>query len=260
MSNHPAFVSVVLLFGFAGLVPGQDNAAIREQQANAANVSTGRAEFRQTCGFCHGPDARGASGPDLIRSSIVSHDVNGNLIGPVIRNGRPEKGMPAFPMSDTQIRAIADFLHAEAQLASSVARRVPSEYPLEKLLVGNAEAGKAYFNGEGQCVKCHSTAGDFAHIATKYKPIDLQSRIAFPSGAVPTVVVTEPSGEKITGDQVYADEFLVSLRTPDGWIRSWKRSAAKIEIEDPLAAHEKLLNTYTDKAIHDVFAFLETLK
>lgn len=260
MRNRSALVFAVLVFGLAGLVHAQDNGAIREQQANAANVSTGKTEFRQTCGFCHGPDGRGASGPDLIRSSIVSHDVNGNLIGPVVRNGRPEKGMPAFPMSDTQVRAIADFLHAEAQLASSVARRVPSEYPIEKLLVGNAEAGKAYFHGEGGCVKCHSTTGDFAHIATKYKPIDLQSRIAFPSGAVPTVVVTEPSGKRITGDQVYADEFLVSVRTPDGWIRSWKRSPAKIETQDPLAAHEQLLRTYTDKAIHDLFAFLETLK
>lgn len=239
---------------------GQDNAAIRDQNANAANVAAGKTEFKQTCGFCHGPDGRGASGPDLIRSSVVSHDVNGNLIGQVVRNGRPEKGMPAFPLTDPQIRAIADFLHAEAQLASSVARRVPTEYPAEKLLVGNAEAGKAYFNGEGHCAQCHSPAGDFAHIATKYKPIDLQSRIAFPSGAVPSVVVTEPSGNKITGDQVYADEFMISLRTPEGWIHSWKRNAIKLEIRDPLAAHEKLLTTYTDKAIHDLFAYLETLK
>src|SRR5690349_11309526 len=143
--NRPALVSAMLVVGLAGIAPAQDNAAIREQQANAANVSAGKTEFRQTCGFCHGPDARGASGPDLIRSSLVSHDVNGNLIGPVIRNGRPEKGMPAFQLSDVQITQIADFLHAEARLASSVARTMPEEYPVEKLLVGNAEAGKAYF-------------------------------------------------------------------------------------------------------------------
>src|SRR3954462_14179490 len=112
------FASLMFLVTANGL-PAQDNTAIREQQANAANVASGKTEFRQTCGFCHGPDGRGASGPDLIRSSVLSHDVNGNLIGPVVRNGRPEKGMPAFPLSDNQIRAIADFLHAEAQLASS---------------------------------------------------------------------------------------------------------------------------------------------
>ncbi len=231
-----------------------------KQQANAAAISAGKTQFQQNCGFCHGPNGRGASGPDLIRSSLVNHDISGNLITPVVRNGRPEKGMPAFQLSDDQIRAIADFLHAEARLASSVSQRIPTEYPVEKLLVGNAAAGKAYFNGEGKCSGCHSPTGDLAHIATKYKPIDLQTRIAFPSGAVPTVFVTELSGTKYTGDQVYTDEFIVSLRDAKGWIRSWKRNAAAIEIHDPLAAHEKLLFTYTDKTIHDLFAYLETLK
>ncbi len=150
----------------------QDADDIRQTQANAASTSAGKTLFQQNCGFCHGPDARGASGPDLIRSAVVSHDANGNLIGPVVRNGRPEKGMPAFPFSDAQILQIADFLHAEAKLASSVASRVPTEYPLEKLLVGNANAGKSFFSGN--CARCHSPTGDLAHIASKYKPIDLQ--------------------------------------------------------------------------------------
>ena len=226
----------------------------------AQDVAAGQREFRQTCGFCHGPDGRGASGPDLIRSALVSHDVNGNLIGPVIRNGRPERGMPAFPFSDDKIRAIADFLHAEARLASSVAQRAPSDYLLEKLLVGNATAGKNYFNGEGKCVQCHSVTGDFAHIASKYKPIDLQTRIAFPSGAAPNVTVTEPSGQVIRGVETYSDEFLISVRDRDGWVRTWNRNAVKIEVQDPLAEHVALLTKYTDKNIHDVFAYLETLK
>ena len=65
---------LVPLFSFA-----QDPDDIRQQQANAANVAAGKTQFQQTCGFCHGPDGRGASGPDLIRSPLVSHDVDGNL-------------------------------------------------------------------------------------------------------------------------------------------------------------------------------------
>lgn len=250
---------LVLVFG-CGFLRAQDPDGVRTQQANATGDMPGKREFQQTCGFCHGPDGRGASGPDLIRSSLVSHDVNGNLIGPVIRNGRPDKGMPAFQLSDAQIRDIADFLHAEAQLASSVAQRVPTEYPLEKLLVGNAEAGKTYFNGKGRCAECHSPTGDLAHIATKYKPIDLQTRIAFPSGTDPSITVTERSGKTMTGVQVYSDEFTVSLRDRNGWIHSWKRNAVKLEVHDPLAAHVALLIAYTDKNIHDLFAYLETLK
>lgn len=233
---------------------------MREQQANAANAPAGKALFQQTCGFCHGPDARGASGPDLIRSALVSHDVNGDLIGQVVRNGRPEKGMPAFQLPDRQVLQIANFLHAEAKIASTVASRVPSEYPLEKLLVGNAEAGKAFFNGAGGCAECHSLTGDLAHVASKYKPIDLQTRIAFPSGIAMAISITEPSGKKFTGDQVYADEFVISLRGRDGWIQTWNRNKVIVAVHDPLAAHEKLLTVYTDQNIHDLFAYLETLK
>lgn len=229
-------------------------------QNPAERVATGRQAFRQTCGFCHGLDGRGASGPDLIRSALVSHDVNGDLLGPVVRNGRPEKGMPAFPLPDDKIRAIAEFLHSEARIASSVSQRIPAEYPVEKLLVGNATAGKAYFNGQGKCVECHSVTGDFAHIASKYKPIDLQTRIAFPSGALPNVKVTDSSGKVTTGVQTHSDEFLISLRDRDGWVHTWNRNAVKMEIQDPLAAHVALLTKYTDENIHDLFAYLETLK
>lgn len=228
--------------------------------AYAQDVAAGKRQFAQTCGFCHGPNGRGASGPDLLRSSLVSHDVNGNLIGDVIRNGRSGKGMPAFPLSDAEIKGIADFLHAEAKLAASVTQRTPSEYPLEKLLVGNAEAGKAYFNGAGKCSECHSVTGDLAHIASKYKPFDLQTRIVFPSGAVPKVSVTDKSGRQFSGDQAYSDEFLIALRDTRGWVHTWKRGDVKVEVEDPLARHEELLRAYTDRNIHDLFAYLETLK
>jgi len=251
---------VAAIFVCAAAVAAQDTDDIRQQQANAANASAGKTLFQQNCGFCHGPDARGASGPDLIRSALVSHDVNGDLIGAVIRNGRPQKGMPAFPFSDVEVHQIADFLHSEAKVASTVARRVPLEYPVEKLLVGSAEAGKAFFQSGGKCVQCHSTTGDLAHIASKYKPIDLQSRIVFPSGANPSVTVTDAAGGKFEGEQVYADEFIISLRDRTGWTRSFNRALVKVETRDPLAAHVALLTMYTDKNIHDLFAYLETLK
>ncbi len=157
----------------------------------------GKALFQQNCAFCHGANARGASGPDLIHSTLVSHDVEGNLIGQVVRNGRPDKGMPAFQFSDEQIKSIAAFLHEQSRLAASVYARGPGDYPVEKLLVGNAAAGKQYF--AAKCAQCHSVTGDLAHIASKYKPVDLQSRIVFPSGDVPSVRVTDSNGKVYTG-------------------------------------------------------------
>ena len=263
---------LLLLAGLlsVGCLHAQDAAAhdgsdVKAQPESASGVMAGNAVFQQNCSFCHGRDGRGANGPDLIRSTLVSHDVNGDLIGQVVHNGRPEKGMPAFQLPDPQIQQIAEFLHAQAELASTVARRIPTEYPLAKLLVGNADAGRAYFTGAGKCVQCHSPTGDLAHIASKYKPLELQSRIAFPYGAASTASVIDSSGHRFTGDVAYSDEFLITVQCSDGTLRTWNRQpangrATKIEIHDPLAAHVALLPQYTDANIHNLFAYLETLK
>ncbi len=234
----------------------------QEEPKGGADVAHGKALFQQKCGFCHGPDATGGEGPDLLRSDLVSHDQNGSLIGRVVREGRPGKGMPAFDLTETQIKQIAAFIHDSAKALSSIYLSNRSiDYPLEKLLVGDANAGKAYFEGPGKCSGCHSVTGDLAHIATKYKPLDLQSRLVFPKGAEPVVTVVLPSGASVSGKQVYADAFYVSLRDEQGWVRTFSRQGdTKIRIDDPLTAHISLLTAYTDKNIHDVFAYLENLK
>jgi cytochrome c oxidase cbb3-type subunit III len=254
----PLRAALLILFASVSFLRAQDPDDAARQQTLDAKVAAGKARFQQTCGFCHGPNGRGASGPDLIRSPLVSHDVDGNLIGPVVRNGRPDKGMPAFQLSDVQLRDIAQFLHAEAKNAYSVAQRIPSEYPLDKLLIGNASHGKIFF--DAHCASCHSPSGDLAHIAVKYKPFDLQTRIVFPTGAKPVLTVRDHAGNTFQGEQVYADEFLVTLRDSHGWLHTWTRKDVKVDVNDPLAQHEVLLKTYTDANIHDLFAYLETFK
>src|SRR5712671_8143886 len=114
------------------------------KQAAAEAAERGKKQFAQSCGFCHGPDATGARGPDLVRSTILAHDVNGNLIGEVIKNGRPDKGMPPLPATDDQVADIAAYLHARAKEALQ-SSGVPSDYPVERLLTGDAQAGKHFF-------------------------------------------------------------------------------------------------------------------
>lgn len=218
-----------------------------------------RKQFVQACGFCHGPDATGARGPDLVRSPLVAHDVKGDKIGEVIRLGRPDKGMPAMSMTDEQVQDIAAYLHGRAAEALS-SSGVPAKYPLEKLLTGNADAGKAFFNGAGGCKNCHSPAGDLAAISAKYSPIDLQARMLYPGGKRTTVVVTLPSGEQVKGSLAHADDFVISLRDSSGWYRSFSRDRVKVELQDSLAAHRELLDKLTESDVHNLFAYLESLK
>lgn len=229
---------------------------------NPAAVARGQATFRSTCGFCHGEDATGGRGPDLVRSVLVSHDQKGNLITPVVRGGRPDKGMPAFSnLTDQQISDIVEFLHYR-QFQALHNGSVPASYPLSRLLTGNAEAGKRFFYGAGGCSTCHSVTGDLAGIAKKYSPIDLQQQMVYPSQEAPpeTATVTLADGTQYEGKMVRNDEFRISLICKDGWYRSWPVSKVRIELHDPLAAHRQLMFSYTGAEVHNLFAFLETLK
>lgn len=222
-------------------------------------VARGRSAYVSSCGFCHGNDATGNRAPDLIRSPLVNRDENGTLIGPVIKNGRPDKGMPGFPMSQQQISDIVTFLHTRVKEAMGSAH-VPRDYPVEKLLTGNAAQGKAYFDGAGKCASCHSASGDLAGIAKKYQPIDLQSRFLYPRGPQPTVTVKLTSGQQFEGKLLHIDEFDVSMRDGSGNYHSWPRNRVEAAVHDPLEAHREALAKYTEADLHNVFAYLETLK
>lgn len=240
---------------------------------NPEAVKRGQAIFVSTCGFCHGPNATGgAQGPNLVRSTLVLHDGGtGKEIGPVIHNGRPQKGMPAFPnITDAQISDIAAFLLGRTQAAAN-----RMEYSIQNIVTGDSKAGEAYF--EAHCANCHSPTGDLAHIATRYEAVALQDRFLYPQTSNPFhqegpppdpralkhVTVTLPSGESYSGVLVRIDDFSVALRDASGEYRSWNYGDVKgihVEVQDPLEAHAKLLRQYTDTDMHNILAYLETLK
>ena len=240
---------------FLGLGPAPDPAA----------AERGEKIYTPNCAFCHGAKANGASGPDLVRSPLVLHDEKGELIGPVLREGRPDKGMPAFSMlTKDQVSDLAQFLHMRVELAAN-----RGLYVVEDIVTGDARAGEAYFNGAGGCSTCHSPTGDLAHIATRLQPAELQSAFLWPGS--PTgergrgargsqVTVTLGTGQSIAGTLKRIDDFDVSMYDSGGMYHSWPREAVKVEFKTNLSAHKALLDRYTDADIHNLLAYLVTLK
>lgn len=234
-----------------------------------AAVERGRKIFVPACGFCHGNDARGKSGPDLVRSTLVLHDKGGDTIGPVIRNGRPDRGMPAFAsLTNDQLSDLSIFLHARA---ADVSNRFA--YKLGDVVTGDAGKGEAYF--KGHCESCHSPAGDMAHLAGKYEASELQRRMLYPAPNMidmflgkadakppaPTkVTVRLTSGETIAGTLDHLDEFEVTMHDTSGTYRSFLRENATVDVQDPRAGHAALLPKYSDDDMHNLLAYLETLK
>jgi cytochrome c oxidase cbb3-type subunit 3 len=230
-------------------------------------VARGKSAYGVNCNFCHGSDARGGEGgPNLLRSDLVLNDQNGELITPLVQKGRGE--MPALPLTPAQISDIAAYIHSFRVGGYDISRMVPPS-----ILVGDAAAGATDFNKK--CGSCHSATGDLKGVASKFpEPKTLQNTFLSPGGGrggrggggpagpVTTVTVTSANGSKAEGRLTRIDDFIVTLTETDGTQRTFRRDgdSPKVEIHDPLKAHRDLLPTYSDTEIHNITAYLVTLK
>jgi cytochrome c oxidase cbb3-type subunit III len=233
---------------------------VEAQPYPPALIESGGLLFRQDCSFCHGRDAGGGeSGPDLTRSKLVTEDRGGDKIGSVVRNGRLEKGMPRFEVSDQEVSGLVAFIHTQ-QIEAAKKKGRRSGVDVSDLQTGNAEAGKQFFNGAGGCSTCHSPTGDLARIASRYEGLKLEEQMLYPKQAKSKVTVTLSSGQSITGTLEYLDEFTVGLIDPSGVYRSWKSSDVEYKVDAPVNAHVELFGKYTDDDIHNLMAYLQTLR
>lgn len=257
------------LLAFLGTAPAvQSQPAVpstldaRKGIALSPEAAAGGALFQQNCAFCHGRDAMGGeTGPDLTRSKLVLTDSDGSKIAQVVRQGRTDgdKKMPAFQFSSPEITGLFAFIRARIAAANAMkgGRR---GVDVSDLQTGNAELGKQYFNGAGGCAKCHSPTGDLAGVATRHEGLQLEERMLYPRNTKSNVTVTLPNGQKISGTLAYRDEFTIALTDREGVYKSWRADRVKYTIDSPVDAHERLFSRYTDNDIHNLMAYIQTLR
>ena len=240
-----------------------------------ASADRGRSVYAAQCITCHGTQARGTdSGANLVRSEVVLRDRYGSLLGPFLKKGHPlQSGAPSAGLTEAQV---GDLMHFLRERVNDGLRGSPMFQP-GNILTGDAKAGAAYFNGEGQCTKCHSATGNLAGIGTRLTPVNIQQRFVFPmagrgggaraggagaaNSTATTVTVTPPSGPAISGVLVQMDDFDVTLRDAAGAVRTIRRvPGMQVVKTNPFQFHIDLLDRITDKQMHDVVAYLESLK
>ena len=273
-SGPTAAPAPVGIFGQATF-PGK-----QRKLGDPAVIARGQALFGINCKACHGGDLRGGDlgGPNLLRSQIVLGDQAGEAIIPVVQKGRPASQggapMPAFPLPLTDIQAISEYIHSVVGQKQNQGGPPPEpEKPLN-ILVGDPGRGQQYF--AAHCQNCHTAGGDLKGIATRVSnPATLQdSWVAGRRAGAPRPVaaavastqvrVTLATGLTVQGILKHIDDFTVSLTTAQGQFLSFTRQGTQavrdVEVQDPLQQHRRLLPEYTDRDMHDVTAYLATLK
>jgi cytochrome c oxidase cbb3-type subunit 3 len=132
---------------------------------------------------------------------------------------------------------------------------------LAQLQTGNAEAGSRYF--VANCASCHSATGDLKDVGTRFQGLTLMQRMLNPTGrgGTPAKVTVQVSPQEILiGNLVSRDEFTVVVTDAAGMRRTFDAKTTKFSVEDRLAAHFEQLGKYTDADMHNVLAYLQTLK
>ena len=252
------------------LGPRPNVGAADRHRVDATAAARGQKVYAAQCVTCHGASARGTErGANLIRSTRMLRDRYGSAIGPFLRAGHPTETGTGASLTDEQI---ADLSHFIWDRINSTLRGAP-EFDVKDVLTGDPAAGRAYFEGAGGCTGCHSPTGDLAGYGARHAPVEIQQRFVFPSagggrggrGAKPrpqvTVTVTPPGGAPVSGVLVSMDDFHVALRDSAGTYRAWTRTTGlQVVKTDPYAAHVAMLDRLTNKNMHDVVAYLESLK
>lgn len=247
--------------------------------ADPAVVAAGKALWDASCGKCHASDLRGTpTGINLVRSQMVLDDQHGEIVGKFLQNSHAKGQAAKTDWNADQLLAVATYMHTFQNYRSIV---MPPDINGAILAVGNAKAGETYFGAH--CASCHSVTGDLKGVGTKYaEPRTLQNALvaggggggrggrggADPTAAeaasrrTVTVTVTMPDGKKYEGRQILRDDFLVTLVDQDGVQRTIRRNGdvPKVEVHDPMKAHRDMLLTLQDEDIHNLTAYLVTVK
>jgi cytochrome c oxidase cbb3-type subunit 3 len=229
-------------------------------------VERGKVAYEKYCQQCHSADMRGTeTNPNLLRSQDALLDQHGEQLAPIMRGENPDFPGHKTEISQEDAAAVSAYIHTVLAEIGSQGRAPGDASRQPNILVGNAEQGKQYF--DKSCAGCHSPTGDLSGFASRVSsPKLLQAawlRGTYLGAQVQpvTVTVTEAKKPPVEGILIHADDFIVTLQTSDGGLLTFRRSGdTQVVIHDPLEAHRLLLPKYTDQDIHDVTAYLVTLR
>jgi putative heme-binding domain-containing protein len=128
-----------MVLAFMGVAMGQ---AQHPGEYAPADVAYGARLYDAQCTTCHGANGDGVGGVDL-RSGKFRNAVTDQDLTRVITTGIPGTGMQAFRFDASEIAGIVAYL------------RNMNSFDRGSVKAGDAERGRAVYDGKGACARCH---------------------------------------------------------------------------------------------------------
>jgi putative heme-binding domain-containing protein len=233
-----------------------------------AALEEGQALYRGLCSGCHGGAGRGGKGPDLTDDRWIHGDTDDD-IARVIRNGVPKTTMKKLgeSLKEEQIRKLVRYIRSLA--------RSPGESAWKPYLAGDAKAGEKLFfdpKGKALCSRCHAVGGEggrvgpaLDRIASRRAPEYVMESILEPSKDIDpqyeAVQVVTTRGQTLVGLRVNESNFSIQIREESGAFHSFlKRDLDEVAVLKKSLMPENIAEQLTVKELHDLFAYLMTLK
>src|SRR5207244_2163131 len=136
------------------------------------------------------------------------------------QNGRPERGMPAFPLAGEDVTAVVEYVHSLTAASPGQGAPPRTEVPSPNIVVGDAEEGRTYF--ASKCSSCHSADGDLRGVATRFSDAKQLQNVWVSGGTAGfgrgrgrggndapavTATITTRGGEAVKGRVTFIDDF-----------------------------------------------------
>jgi putative heme-binding domain-containing protein len=227
-------------------------------QYSRADIEAGQRLYGPQCQVCHNASGDGVPGVDLklgrFRRSSSDED-----LARVITAGIPGTGMPAFVLQPAELTAIIAFIRAGFDPASSAVR------------VGDANRGRALFEGPAECAQCHRVNGrgpllapDLSDIGAIRTLAALQRALLAPNESLlpihrPVRAVTK-GGASVRGRRLNEDPYTVQIIDDQGNLRSLDKADLRELVVETAAAMPSYAGRLTDEELADVIAYLVSLK
>jgi putative heme-binding domain-containing protein len=241
--------AALILLSLAGM--------LNAQQRSAAEIETGAQLYRSSCTLCHGENGNQVPGVDF-RSGQFRRAASDDDLVRIIGEGIPNTAMPPSSMPEASRRAIVAYLHSMHGSTSAA----PS---------ADVAAGKAIFEGKGNCTSCHRVFGegsrtgpDLSEIGTRGKAADLMQSLVDPDAVISPanryVRAVTKDGTVVTGRRLNENLYTVQLIDEHENLRS----LTKADLREYSVLKNSPMPSYKDKLtsaeLSNVVAYLLSLK